>query len=153
MNGVFIDTIIVCTVTALVILISGKWTSGLTSTDLAAAAFDSVIPHGHLIVTFSALLFGFSTLLGWSYYGEQCIQYLLGLRVVHFYRFVFILFVFIGAVIKLDLVWSIGTIANACMALPNLVGLVALSGVVGAIALNRRGPAGPPERDIPAPGN
>ncbi|MBW7995394.1 MAG: sodium:alanine symporter family protein [Candidatus Glassbacteria bacterium] len=153
MNGVFIDTIIVCTMTALVILISGKWTSGMTSTPLAAAAFESVIPHGHLIVTFSALLFGFSTLLGWSYYGEQCIQYLLGLRIVHFYRFVFILFVFTGAVIKLELVWSIGTIANACMALPNLVGLVALSGVVGSIALNRRGSAGPPDRDIPAPGN
>ncbi len=140
MNGVFIDTILVCTMTALVILISGEWTSGLTSTNLAAAAFESVIPHGHLIVTFSALLFGFSTLLGWSYYGEQCIQYLLGLRIVTFYRFVFILFVFIGAVIKLDLVWSLGTIANACMALPNLVGLIALSGVVGTIALGRRTP-------------
>ncbi len=138
MNGVFIDTLVVCTMTALVILISGKWTSGLTSTDLAAAAFESVIPHGHLVVTFSALLFGFSTLLGWSYYGEQCIQYLLGQRIVTFYRCIFILFVFIGAVIKLDLVWSLGTIANACMALPNLIGLIALSPVVGKIALKRR---------------
>ena len=142
MNGVFIDTIIVCTMTALVILISGEWTSGLTSTDLASAAFEHVIPEGHLIVAFCALLFGFTTLLGWSYYGEQCIQYMLGLKVVRLYRSIFIIFIFIGAVIKLDLVWSIGTIANACMALPNLVGLVVLSGVVSAIALKRKS-AGP----------
>jgi len=134
MNGVFIDTIIVCTMTALVILTTGEWTSGLTSTALAAAAFEHVIPHGHLIVAFSALLFGFSTLLGWSYYGEQCVQYMLGFRVVGAYRVIFVIFVFLGAVIKLELVWSVGTIANACMALPNLVGLIALSGIVGAIA-------------------
>lgn len=138
MNGVFIDTIIVCTISALVILTSGKWTSGLTSTELAAAAFESVIPHGHLIVVFSALLFGFSTLLGWSYYGEQCVQYVMGFKVVNFYRYVFVLFVFLGAVIKLDLVWSIGTIANACMALPNLIGLIVLSGVVGSIAVRKK---------------
>ena len=142
MNGVFIDTIIVCTITALVILSSGKWTSGMTSTELAAAAFESVIPHGHLIVVFSALLFGFSTLLGWSYYGEQCVQYFMGIKVVNFYRYVFVLFVFLGAVIKLELVWSIGTIANACMALPNLIGLIALSGLVGAIAVKKNNSTG-----------
>ncbi|MFH1071529.1 MAG: sodium:alanine symporter family protein [Candidatus Glassbacteria bacterium] len=139
MNGVFIDTIVVCTMTALVILISGEWTSGLTSTDLASAAFEHVIPYGRLIVAICALLFGFTTLLGWSYYGEQCIQYMLGLKVIRIYRSIFIIFIFTGAVIKLELVWSIGTIANACMALPNLVGLVALSGVVGAIAFARKG--------------
>jgi len=138
MNGVFIDTIIVCTISALVILTSGKWTTGLTSTELAAAAFESIIPHGHLIVVFSALLFGFSTLLGWSYYGEQCVQYVMGFKVVNFYRYVFVLFVFLGAVIKLELVWSIGTIANACMALPNLIGLIVLSGVVGSIAVRKK---------------
>ena len=138
MNGVFIDTIIVCTISALVILTSGKLTTGMTSTELAAAAFGSVIPHGHLIVVFSALLFGFSTLLGWSYYGEQCVQYVMGFKVVNFYRYVFVLFVFLGAVIKLELVWSIGTIANACMALPNLIGLIVLSGVVGAIAVKKK---------------
>ncbi|HUU28230.1 MAG TPA: sodium:alanine symporter family protein [archaeon] len=134
MNGVFIDTIIVCTMTALVILSSGEWTSGKTSTDLAAAAFRSVIPYGHLIVAFCALLFGFSTLLGWSYYGEQCVQYLLGFRVVTFYRYLFVLLVFLGAVIKLELVWSIGTTSNVFMALPNLIGLVVLSGIVGSMA-------------------
>ena len=138
MNGVFIDTIIVCTISALVILTSGKLTTGMTSTELAAAAFGSVIPHGHLIVVFSALLFGFSTLLGWSYYGEQCVQYVMGFKVVNFYRYVFVLFVFLGAVIKLELVWSIGTIANAFMALPNLIGLIILSGVVGAIAVKKK---------------
>jgi len=142
MNGVFIDTIIVCTISALVILTSGKWTTGMTSTDLAAAAFESILPHGHLIVVFSALLFGFSTLLGWSYYGEQCIQYVMGFKVVNFYRYVFVFFVFLGAVIKLELVWSLGTIANACMALPNLIGLIALSGVVGAIAVKKSNSAG-----------
>ena len=138
MNGVFIDTIIICTISALVILTSGKLATGMTSTELAAAAFESVIPHGHLIVVFSALLFGFSTLLGWSYYGEQCVQYVMGFKVVNFYRYVFVLFVFLGAVIKLELVWSIGTIANACMALPNLIGLIVLSGVVGAIAVKKK---------------
>ena len=141
MNGVFIDTIIICTISALVILTSGKLATGMTSTELAAAAFGSVIPHGHLIVVFSALLFGFSTLLGWSYYGEQCVQYVMGFKVVNFYRYVFVLFVFLGAVIKLELVWSIGTIANACMALPNLIGLIVLSGVVGAIAVKKNNSA------------
>jgi len=142
MNGVFVDTIVVCTMTALVILLSGEWTSGKTSTELTAAAFASEIPHGYLIVLVSALLFGFTTLLGWSYYGEQCVQYFTGIRIAPLYRSVFVLFVFTGAVIHLDLVWSIGTTANAFMALPNLIGLIALSAVVGRIATGRN--------DIPA---
>lgn len=137
MNGVFVDTIIVCTMTALVILVSGQLPSGKTSTELTAAAFASQIPHGYLIVVISALLFGFTTLLGWSYYGEQCVQYFTRIRIAPFYRSIFILFVFTGAVIHLDLVWSIGTSANACMAIPNLIGLIALSAVVGRIATGR----------------
>lgn len=144
MNGVFVDTIIVCTMTALVIMLSGEWTSGKTSTELTAAAFAAEIPHGHLIVTLSALLFGFSTLLGWSYYGEQCVQYLAGSRIIPVYRLMFVSFAFLGAVIKLELVWSIGTTANAFMALPNLVGLIALSGVVGSIAMKRNSRNGGP---------
>ncbi|MFC1614492.1 alanine/glycine:cation symporter family protein, partial [Gemmatimonadota bacterium] len=134
MNGVFIDTIIVCTMTALVILVAGDWTSGKDPTDIVASAFESVMPGGHYIVAVCALLFGFSTLLGWSYYGEQCIQYLLGIRVVKFYRYLFVLLVFCGAVIKVEVVFSIGTISNVFMALPNLIGLIFLSGVVAEIA-------------------
>jgi len=134
MNGVFIDTIIVCSMTGLVILATGMLPSGRTSTSLTASAFARIIPYGELVVALSALLFGFTTLLGWSYYGEQCAQYLLGIRIVTFYRYLFVILVFLGAVIKLDLVWSIGTTANALMALPNLVGLIILSGFVGAIA-------------------
>jgi len=137
MNGVFIDTIIVCTMTALVILLAGDWTSGEEPTDIVATAFESVIPHGHYIVAVCALLFGFSTLLGWSYYGEQCIQYLLGIRVVKSYRYMFVLLVFCGAVIKVEVVFSIGTISNAFMAMPNLIGLIILSGVVADIATHK----------------
>ena len=136
MNGVFIDTLVVCTMTALVILVAGDWHSGLNPTDVVVSAFETVIPHGHLVVTLCALLFGFSTLLGWSYYGEQCIQYLLGIRVVTMYRYLFVLLVFAGAVTRIEIVWSIGTIAIAFMALPNLFGLLILSPLVGKLTGN-----------------
>jgi len=137
MNGVFIDTIVVCTITALVILIAGDWTSSEAPTDIVASAFESVIPRSHYIVAVCALLFGFSTLLGWSYYGEQCIQYLLGIRVVKFYRYLFVMLVFCGAVIKVEVVFSVGTISNVFMAMPNLIGLILLSGLVAEIATGR----------------
>ncbi|MFO7866292.1 MAG: sodium:alanine symporter family protein [Candidatus Aminicenantes bacterium] len=130
----FIDTIVVCTFTALIILTTGAWTSGLDGTAMTAAAFSQGIPIvGGAVVAMASLLFGFSTLIGWSYYGEQCLKYLFGIRITSFYRMVFTALIFVGAVISLDLVFAFADVANAFMAFPNLVGLLLLSGLVAKI--------------------
>jgi len=142
MTGTFIDTIIVNTLTTLTIVISGMYlktaafgaSDGLTSTALTAAAFNSVIPFGGYIIALSSLLFGYSTLLGWCYYGEKCVEYIFGIKIVYPFRLVFIGLIFIGSIIQgvhLNIVWYIGDTANACMAFPNLVSLLLLSGIVG----------------------
>jgi len=129
---VFIDTIIVCTITALINLSSGMWQSGLDGTAMTAAAFSKSVPViGGLVVAFSSLLFGYSTIIGWYYYGEQCMRYLFGIKVTYPYRVIFVILVFSGSVISLKLAFYIGDIANALMAFPNLVGLALLSGTVG----------------------
>lgn len=132
---VFIDTIVVCTFTALIILTSGAWlTSGQDGSALTAAAFSSGIPgFGGAVVALASLLFGFSTLIGWSYYGEQCLKYLFGIRVTLAYRIVFTLLILVGALISLDLVFAFSDVANPLMAFPNLVGLMLLSGLVAKI--------------------
>ncbi len=128
---VFIDTIVVCTFTALIILTTGSWMTGLDGTAMTAAAYSHGIPFlGGAIVALSSLLFGFSTLIGWSYYGEQCLKYLFGLRITTAYRTVFTLLILVGALVSLDLVFAFADIANAFMALPNLIGLLLLSGLV-----------------------
>ncbi|MFW6137180.1 MAG: alanine/glycine:cation symporter family protein, partial [Candidatus Aminicenantaceae bacterium] len=130
----FIDTIVVCTFTALIILTTGAWTSGLDGTAMTAAAFSHGIPVvGGAVVALASLLFGFSTLIGWSYYGEQCLKYLFGIGITFFYRMVFTALIFVGAVISLDLVFAFADVANAFMAFPNLVGLLLLSGLVAKI--------------------
>ncbi|HSK09444.1 MAG TPA: alanine/glycine:cation symporter family protein, partial [Vicinamibacterales bacterium] len=128
---VFIDTIVVCTFTGLILLSSGMWTSGLAGSAMTAGAFSNSVPVvGGLVVAFSSALFGYSTLIGWSYYGEQCLKYLFGVRITLPYRLVFITLTFIGAVVSIEVVFFVGDIANAFMALPNLIGLMLLSGVV-----------------------
>jgi AGCS family alanine or glycine:cation symporter len=128
---VFIDTIVVCTFTGLILLSSGFWTSGLEGAAMTTAAFSDTIPYvGGAVVALASFLFGYTTLVGWSYYGEQCLKYLFGLKVAIPYRVVFITLTFIGAVVSIEVVFFVGDIANACMALPNLVGLLLLSGVV-----------------------
>ncbi len=130
----FIDTLIVCTFTALIILTTGAWTTGLDGTAMTASAFSHGIPFlGGAVVAMASLLFGFSTLIGWSYYGEQCLKYLLGIRVTYIYRAIFTVLIFIGAVVSLDLVFAFADVANAFMAFPNLVGLLLLSGLVAKI--------------------
>jgi len=130
----FIDTLIVCTFTALIILTTGAWTTGLDGTAMTASAFSHGVPFlGGAVVALASLLFGFSTLIGWSYYGEQCLKYLLGIRVTYTYRALFTVLIFIGAVVSLDLVFAFADVANAFMAFPNLVGLLLLSGLVAKI--------------------
>lgn len=109
---------------------------GLSSTALTAAAFNSVIPYGGWIIALASFLFGYTTLIGWSYYGEQCIEYFGGVKVKRPYRLVYIALLFIGANLQgryLDIVWNVGDTANAFMALPNLIGLILLAGLVAKI--------------------
>ncbi len=131
MTGTFIDTIIVCSVTGLVLVMGGMYTGGSTGAALTAQTFDRMLPGpGDWIVTIGLLFFAYSTILGWSYYGEKCAQYALGKWVVVPYRCLYTAFVMIGAVVSLDLVWAVSDVVNGLMAFPNLVGLLLLSGVV-----------------------
>ncbi|NIP38603.1 MAG: sodium:alanine symporter family protein [Candidatus Dadabacteria bacterium] len=132
MSQTFIDTIVVCTFTGLVIISSGLWTSGQTGAALSALAFEKGVPNdlGADMVSVCLAFFAYSTLLGWSYYGEKCIEFIFKERVVVPYRIIFTVFVLVGAIIKLDIVWTFADIMNGLMAFPNLVGLILLSRVV-----------------------
>ena len=132
MTQTFIDTIVVCTMTGLVLIISGQWSSGLTGASLTTVAFTTGIGSvaGEYIVSIGLALFAYSTILGWSYYGEKSIEYLIGIRAVKPYRYIFTLFVLIGALAELETVWSIADVFNALMAFPNLIGLLVLTPVV-----------------------
>ncbi len=128
---VFIDTILICTFTALILLSSGMWTSGLEGAAMTARAFGDAIPGvGGLVVATASFLFGYSTLIGWSYYGEQCWKYLFGWKIGVPYRIVFLALTFIGALSSIQFVFFLSDVANAFMALPNLIGLTLLSGLV-----------------------
>lgn len=131
MLGTFIDTIVVCTMTALVIISTGVWSSGTTGAQLSAEAFTTGMPGpGGWIISFGLVIFAFSTMLAWSYYGERTAEYLLGTRVVTPYRILWVIAVFLGAVMQLDLVWLIADVMNALMAIPNLIALLLLSPVI-----------------------
>lgn len=133
---VFVDTIIVCSMTAFIILESGLWTAAQyqgASGDLTAAAMSTTIPFASAIVALSSFLFGYSTLLGWCYYGEKCIEFLFGSRIIMPYRVIFTLLIFVGAVSSVPLVWAIGTLLNGFMAFPNLIGLLFLAGMVAKL--------------------
>lgn len=132
MTQTFIDTLFVNTGTALVILLSGEWRSVMTGAELSMAAFSTALPNalGALVVPIGLALFAYSTLLGWSYYGEKAVEYLFGEKAIFPYRMVFTALVFVGAVVQLELVWSFADVMNGLMAWPNLVGLIFLSGVV-----------------------
>ena len=140
MTQTFIDTIVVCTMTGLVIVMSGKYTEGLKGSVLTNKAFETLLQGtwGGLIVTISLIFFAYSTILGWSYYGEKSMEYLLGEKAsakkiktsVMIYRLFYCFVVYFGAVASADLVWNISDIANALMVYPNLIGLVFLSKVI-----------------------
>ncbi|MDU0458272.1 MAG: sodium:alanine symporter family protein [Geobacteraceae bacterium] len=134
MTGTFIDTIIVCSMTGLVLIVTGAWHSGTVVTAMTRSAFDTGLPgnSGGFIVTFGIIFFAYSTILGWAYYGEKCMEYLLGVRALMPYRLVYSVCVAIGATVKLDLVWNFADVMNGLMAIPNLIALLGLSGVIVA---------------------
>ncbi len=126
---VFVDTIVVCTITSLVILTTGVWTGHGDASSLVAFSFEEGFPGGKYVVTFGLVLFALSTILGWEYYGETCCRYLFGDKVGNYYKFIFVPLVFVGALIRLDAVWAISDNLNGLMAIPNLIGLIGLAGV------------------------
>ena len=132
MTQTFIDTIVVCSFTGLVILVTGAWKSGLNGARLTQLAFGEGLPGtwGGWIVAVSLAMFAFSTILGWSYYGERSIEYLFGARAILPYRVLFVGAAFFGTIRSLTFVWSLSDVMNGLMALPNLVGLLLLSGVI-----------------------
>lgn len=129
MSGTFLDTMVVCSLTAMALASTGVWVSGETGVALTMLAFSEGLPGnwGNFIVTLCAITFAFSSILAWEYYGEKCFEYLFGDKWVHLYRYLWVLFVFVGAIIKLELVWNFSDAMNALMAVPNLIGLVLLS--------------------------
>lgn len=159
MTGVFIDTILVNSMTTLTIVLTGAYmqtqawqglgvADNITSILVTQKAFNTVIPYGlgGTIIAVASFIFGYTTLIGWSYYGEKCIEYLGGNRVIKPYRYTFIMVLFVGAILTpiagesfdyLNIVWHIGNIGNALMAFPNLVGLLFLAGTVSAITRKR----------------
>lgn len=165
MTGVFIDSILVNTMTTLTIVLTGAYvytqawrgaaSDNLISVLLTQRAFETVFPYqiggasfGGAIIAFSSFLFGYTTLLGWSYYGEKCIEYLGGDKAIMPFRYTFIVFLFVGAVLTpiagqsfdyLKIVWDLGNIGNALMAIPNLVGLLFLAGMVAKVTKEKLG--------------
>jgi len=138
MTQTFIDTIVICSMTGFAILVSNVLPTGLTGATLTQKAFETALPGewGGIVVSIGLIFFAYSTILGWSYYGEKSIEYLLGEKSIKPYRFLFVIMVFVGAVVKLDLVWTFADIMNGLMALPNLIALLGLSGIVAAETQN-----------------
>jgi len=132
MTQTFIDTIVVCSMTGLVLIVSGQWSSGLTGAELTTISFSAGMgsAFGQYVVAIGLSLFAFSTILGWSYYGEKSIEFLVGVKAIKPYRVIFTFFVLIGAIAELDTVWAIADLFNALMAFPNLIGLLFLTPVV-----------------------
>lgn len=124
---VFVDTLLICTTTGLVILVTGNWTSGATGATLSAQAFETGLPGtwGHLIVTGGLVLFAYSTLVGWSFYGETGAVYLFGARAAIPYRLAWLVFIYLGSIGSLQLVWKIADTLNGLMAIPNLIAVLA----------------------------
>lgn len=135
MLGTFIDTIILCSMTALVILLTGVWTSGETSSTLSSMAFANGLPGiGHYIVSLSLIIFAFTTILGWSYYGERCAEYVFGIKIILPYRLLWVCIIVIGALIEqIDIIWILADVLNGLMAIPNLIALLLLSPVIFSV--------------------
>jgi AGCS family alanine or glycine:cation symporter len=131
-TGTFWDTVVVCALTGLTVVNSGGWQKGLGSVELARYAFSIIPTFGPAVLTFGLFTFVFSTILGWSYYGEEAVEYLFGLKAVRPYRYLWVVCVMIGSLASLELVWTFADIANALMAVPNLISLIVLTPVVVA---------------------
>ncbi len=145
--GTFIDTLIVCTMTALVIILTGAWTlidpstnSALTGASLSATAFNLGIPgFGGFVVSFGLIVFALSTIFGWSYYSERCAEFLFGEKIILPFRIAWIIAVFIGAISKLSFIWLLAEVLNGLMAIPNLIALALLSPLVFRLTQNALG--------------
>jgi AGCS family alanine or glycine:cation symporter len=131
-TGTFWDTVVVCAMTGLVVVNSTRWTEGLKGAALTKAAFHDLGVIGPIILSIGLLTFVFSTILGWSYYGEKAAEYLIGERAVKPYRYLWVVAVMVGSVATMPAVWAFADIANGLMAVPNLISLIALSGVAAA---------------------
>ncbi len=137
MLGTFIDTILICTMTALVIILTGVWNSGVQGVPLSSLAFNTGLPGiGSYIVSFGILTFAFTTMLGWSYYGERCGEYLFGVKIIFPYRILWVIAVFTGSVVKLEFVWLLADAMNGLMAIPNLIALLLLSPIIFSVTNN-----------------
>lgn len=130
MLGTFIDTILICSITGLVIVVTGAWTSGENGATLSALAFSHALPFGDYVVSLGLAVFALTTLLGWSYYSERCAEYLFGTKVIMPFRCLWILAIPAGTRLKLNDVWLLADVMNALMAIPNLIALLVLSPVV-----------------------
>ena len=133
MTGTFIDTIIICTLTGLSLLVSGVWCGPLNGAAMTESAFTMAFPaFGSMLLLVGLVLFAFTTILGWNYYGERCVEYLMGVKAILPYRIIFICLIACGPFLKLEEIWVLADIVNGLMAIPNLIALIALSGVVVA---------------------
>jgi AGCS family alanine or glycine:cation symporter len=131
-SGTFWDTVVVCAMTGMVLVNSGDWIKGLSGAALTQSAFGDIPVIGPIILTLGLLTFVFSTILGWSYYGEKSAEYLFGTKVIKPYRWLWVIVVMVGSLLSLPVVWSFADIANGLMAIPNLISLIVLSGVLVA---------------------
>lgn len=129
-SGTFWDTVIVCAITGIVLTNTGVWSRGLEGGQLTKVAFDTIPEVGTIFLTIALTTFVFSTILGWSYYGEKAVEYLVGKKGVIIYRTLWVIMVFGGAVFSLQFVWDLSDLANGLMAIPNLISLIALNGVI-----------------------
>lgn len=128
---VFFDTIVMCTITALVVITSGLWTdSSLDGTELSLTAFRNAIPGGEYIVSIGIVLFAFATIIAWYYYAEKALEYIAGALIIKLYKVAFVILVFVGCVAEVDVVWELADLFNGLMAIPNLIALVALSATI-----------------------
>ena len=130
MLGTFIDTLVICTMTGLVLIVTGVWSGAPQGAAMTLAAFTSALPFGDLLLSICVALFAFTTMLGWSYYGERCAEFLLGPRVITPFRVLWVIGIFVGTQMSLELVWKMTDALNGLMAIPNLIALIFLSPVV-----------------------
>ena len=136
MTGTFIDTIVICTMTGLSIVLAGSWNTGLEGVQITMDAFQKGLPFPSSVASFVLMVclvfFAFTTILGWNYYGERCLEYLSNRnqKAVILYRWLYILAVFIGPYMTVEAVWNIADIFNALMAIPNLIAIIALRRVI-----------------------
>lgn len=133
MTGTFIDTIVVCTLTGLTLIVTGVWCGPLNGAAMTECAYNMAFPgFGSILLLVALVLFAFTTILGWNYYGERCTEYLFGVKAIMPYRIIFIMLIASGPFMKLEEIWVLADIVNGLMAIPNLIALLALSGVVVA---------------------